>query len=455
MNNSVPHGILKIFGFLVFLSLGIQPTAKSQGSLNVLLLATFNEYSAAGYNDCWGYTAPDGREYALLGVRNGTSIIDITDTPALHEVAFIPSVFSTWKDIKTYRQYAYVVTDASGEGIQIIDLSMLPDTAWLIKAYTGSGGTSHNLSIDTSNALLYMEGTSGFPVRVISLSDPENLSELSTFGIECHDVYVQNNIAYVAEGFSGSVGIYSLVNPLQPALLRRFSIPSPGYVHNTWVSADGTVLMTTEETPGKTVKLWDISDLDAITPVSQYLAAEQLAHNVHIKGSFAYISHYKDGLRIVDISNPESISEVGYYDTYDSTLTEPFHGAWGAFPFFNSGKILISDMESGLFVVYFSGSVVSVPGGGTGVPSEFSLRQNYPNPFNPTTTIPFDLPEGGRIRLSVYDLLGREVAAVADDVLPAGSHSVLFSAGQLPSGTYFYRLQSPGGVMTRKMSLVR
>ena len=103
----------------------------AQNSPNVPLLVQVNQYPGVGYNDCWGYTAPDGREYALLGVRNGTSIIDITDTENVYEVTFIPSATSTWKDIKTYQHYAYTVTEAAG-GLQIIDLSNLPASAELI-----------------------------------------------------------------------------------------------------------------------------------------------------------------------------------------------------------------------------------------------------------------------------------------------------------------------------------
>ena len=83
------------------------------GSPNVPLLANFDNYHSTGYNDCWGYTAPDGKEYALLGVKDGTSIIDISDPNNLNEIAFIPSAYSTWKDIKTYQHYAYVVNEQS------------------------------------------------------------------------------------------------------------------------------------------------------------------------------------------------------------------------------------------------------------------------------------------------------------------------------------------------------
>lgn len=324
----------------------------AQGSPNVPLLVNVNQYPSAGYNDCWGYTAPDGREYALLGVETGTSIIDITDAPTVTEIAFIPSSNSLWKDIKTYQHYAYVVTDANGNGMQIIDLSDLPNSATLVGTYTGFS-TSHNIYIDITNAMLYAEGSSSQPVRTISLANPLSPTQISFFGIECHDVYVQDNKAYVSEGNSGSYGIYDVSNPNVPSLLQRLNVPSAGYCHNAWVSEDGNYMMTTEETTGKTIKVWDISNLSNITLTDNILAPTGLAHNTHLKGDYAYVSHYADGLRIYDISDPSDIFEAGYYDSYASP-GGGFVGAWGAFPFFASGKVLISDMQTGLYVVFFA-----------------------------------------------------------------------------------------------------
>ncbi len=337
----------KKYAKLLLLSLvvlGISASAYSQGSQNVTLLGTQNNYASVGYNDIWGYTAPNGREYALLGVRNGTSIIDITNGSNPVEIKFFSSASSTWKDLKTYQSYAYVVNE-SGGGMQIIDLSELPNTATLAATYTGFT-TSHNLYIDEANAMLYAEG--GQAVRALSLADPVNPVQVSTFGTECHDIYTRNNLAYISEGNRRSIGVYNLSTPASPTLVGRFQIPNSGYVHNAWLSDDGNYLSTTEETTGKTVKHWDISDLNNVRRTDQYLGASRLAHNTHLMGNHAYISHYADGLKILDTSDPNNIFEVGHYDT--SPSSGGFAGAWGAFPFFPSGKVLISDQASGLWI---------------------------------------------------------------------------------------------------------
>jgi len=89
------------------------------------------------------------------------------------------------------------------------------------------------------------------------------------------------------------------------------------------------------------------------------------------------------------------------------------------------------------------------------IPTEYGLSQNYPNPFNPSTTIGFDLPEAAKVRLAVYDMLGREVAVLADEERPAGQHSVRFDAGRLSSGMYIFRLQAGDFTQTKKLMLMK
>jgi hypothetical protein len=88
-------------------------------------------------------------------------------------------------------------------------------------------------------------------------------------------------------------------------------------------------------------------------------------------------------------------------------------------------------------------------------PGVFALAQNYPNPFNPSTDISYTLKNSGQVRLSVYDILGREVAVLVNDIQAAGQHDVKFSANHLSSGIYFYKLQQANEVITKKMLLLK
>ena len=422
--------------------------AFAQVSSNVELLATMNHRPLFPYNDCWGYTAPDGREYALLGSTNGTSIIDITDVNNLREIDFVPSINTVWKDIKTYQNYAYVVTDGQGNGMQILDLSTLPDSVRFVTTYRGNGfRLSHNIHIDVPNAMLYAIGEAGELVRAISLADPENPTQVSFFGFECHDIYARDNIVYVAEGSRGTIAIYNLTNPQTPVLMTRIPIPSAGYAHNCWLDPSGNYLITTEETIGKTVKYWDIRDLNDIKLVGEYLAPDNLAHNAHINGDYAYISHYTDGLRIVDLRDPQNIHEAGFYDTFTGTSFTPFDGAWGTYPFFASGKILISDISSGLYVVRFTPLSTGIAN--NEIPGDFALLQNYPNPFNPATVIPYRLPQTATVSLVIFNTNGQRIRTLLHGQQNAGQRSAVWDGtddkGQVvPAGIYYFQMRAEG-----------
>ncbi|MCB9092396.1 MAG: choice-of-anchor B family protein [Halobacteriovoraceae bacterium] len=335
--------------FVFLLSLSIYSSPYSQ---HLEVKGHFKLDRDIEYNDIWGYTDPvDGREYAFLGVVDGTSVIEITDPENLREVAFIESNRSTWKDIKTYGFYAYVVTE-NRSGLQILDLSGLPEKVELINTQKDVFTSSHNIFIDEERGILFAEGNMSRPVFIFSLDDPENPVLLSHFGVECHDIYARDGLAYISEGGHGTIGIYSYADPSNPTLVSRFEIEDAGYVHNAWLSEDGNYLMTTEENSGKTMKLFDVSNFDNVFLVDEVIAPNELAHNTHIKGDFAYVSHYGAGLRIYDLSSPYQIEEAAWWMKADEP-GKGFVDAWGAFPFFESGKVIVSDISDGLFVFEF------------------------------------------------------------------------------------------------------
>jgi len=370
----------------------------AQGSPNVVLLGHMDKYPAVGYSALWGYTAPDGREYALEGVQNGTSIVDVTDPSNLREIAFIPGSTSDWRELKTYQHYAYVVNETGG-GMQIIDLSNLPNSATLAATYNGFA-TAHTLWIDQTTGILYAEGNMTEPVRVLSLANPTSPVQISFFGIQCHDTVVQNNIAYISEGTRGTYGIYNVATPTAAVRIGEVVPPAPaGFAHNSWPTADGLYLMTTEENTGETVKMYDISNLGSPVLTDEYLGPSGLAHNVHIRENFCYIAHYADGLRIVDISNPFNIFEAGFYDT--NPATGGFNGQWEVYPYFPSGKVIASDIQNGLWVFFFDDgsqkpTITSTPGMAAAVGQPYSYDAN--NIVNvlgtPAITFSFTGPTG-------------------------------------------------------------
>ncbi len=105
---------------------------------------------------------------------------------------------------------------------------------------------------------------------------------------------------------------------------------------------------------------------------------------------------------------------------------------------------------------YQSGNIViGIESISNALPREFRLEHNYPNPFNPQTTIKFALPDRSFVTLKIFDLLGREVTSLVDGDLQPGVHKVVFDANGLSNGVYFFRIQTDGFVMTRKLMLLK
>ncbi len=353
---------------------------------NVTLLANLDEYSV--YSNIWGYIDPSGNEYALIGHDAGTSIINITDPANPVEVTMIPGPTAPgtiWREIQTYQQYAYVVTEhrlpTDLTGIQIIDLSGLPDSAVLIKRYIWPGVDStdaraHTVSVD-GQGYLYIQGGSATlggvvqnGIRIFDISDPVNPLPLSTYDTKyVHDVFIQDSILFASNIFTppGTIDILNIADRSNPQLITTLTYAGL-MAHNSWVTPDRNYLVSSDESAGQTIKIWDISVLwdndpnnnDEIVLVGEYISdTTQIAHEPRIRDDYAFISHYVEGVRILDISDPSDPVEVGYYDTFQGT-GGVFDGDWGVYPFFPSRNFVVSDIQTGLYIFRFD----SVSAGG-------------------------------------------------------------------------------------------
>lgn len=169
--------------------------------------------------------------------------------------------------------------------------------------------------------------------------------------------------------------------------------------------------------------------------------------------------------KLENSSNPDENTEINQDIPVSGEWTELSFDFSGADPDATFDRIvLIFDLGtvgdgSADFTWFFDnidyGQFTSTDDGMTEFPKEFKLSQNYPNPFNPTTQIQYSLPEAGHVTLNVYDITGRQVAALVNESVTAGSHTVTFDASMLASGIYLYRLQAGNNVFTRKMMLVK
>jgi len=336
----------------IFSTLFFSATAFSQ-SLNTSVVGQV-KYNTS-LNDIWGYTDQQGNDYAIVGLRTGVSFVKVEEDTS-YEVDFKPGINSIWRDMKTYQNYAYV-TNEKGQGLAIFDLSALPDSARLVKRDVSNFTQAHNISIADGYAYIAGYNADSGGALILDLADPENptVAGRSTFSYY-HDVFVQNNILYGSAGNRSSLVILDIQDKQAPVMLAEIPFPiEGGYSHNVWATEDGNYAMTTEETIGFSVKMWDISNLNNPKLLDEYLASPGwLAHNVIIKGNYAYLSHYSHGVRILDISNPEDIDLVGYYDTFPGDPSG-YDGCWGVFPFSSSGYIYASDQSTGFHAIDFTG----------------------------------------------------------------------------------------------------
>ncbi len=332
----------------------------AQGGKNVQFIGQLRTRGTNGYSQCWGYNAPNGKEYAIIGCFTGTQIVDIS-TDTLKEVAFIPGPSSSWREMKVYQKYAYVVTEGNGAGLQIIDL----DSMKLVNTITNTlVPTGHTISIE--GKYLYISGSqykSG-GIVIFDLTDPVHPVYAGEYQAQyVHDCVIKNDTIYAAAIYGQGIDIISAVNKANPTRVSITNYPYSG-THNTDVTDDNRYVFTTDEinggTNGNILRVWDRSNVTDLKLVGTYVARPNtIVHNIHLKGKYGYLAHYSEGIRILDIKYPEIPVEVAHYDTYVGSVNN-YVGAWGAFPYYNSNKVIISDISGGLFVIRFAGQDGSV-----------------------------------------------------------------------------------------------
>lgn len=450
--------------FLFLIALSITTNIYSQlPNANMRLLANKNDYfNSTLYSAIWGYIDTDGREYAILGCPGGTAFYDITDTTNIVECDFLPGVTSSWREMKVFGKYAYIVSEGINSGLQIVNLKYLPDSVSLITTYTFSGyGNTHTIS--QSGPYLYLSGgnylSGGIFVLDISVNpaSPIKRGEWQTEYV--HDCRVVNDTIWAANIFDGNISIINAVNKNSLTTINTFANnPDPG-PHNTALTADRRYLYVTDEINGpspRLLKIWDVQDVMNPTLAATWQPTNipnSIVHNIEIYGNRAIVAHYTAGVRILDISNPTAPNEIAWYDTYPSSNTNTYDGCWGVF-MFPSGKIIASDRQTGLYVLKVDSSVISGIENNN-IPVSYGLKQNYPNPFNPVTKIEYSLPKNVYTVVKIYNILGKEVATLLDKFERAGNHFVTYDAANLPSGIYFYTIKAGDFTQTKKMTLIK
>ncbi len=362
-----------------------------------LSIATLGGAVGERVTGLWGWTDPEtGREYALVTRTGALVFVDISNPSGPAVVAQMPGNPSGSRDVKVYRNHAYFVGDGAGDhGMMVFDLTRLrgmrgpardvaPDTIYRELA------SAHNLALDTASALAIAVSvnsggtTCGGGLHLIDVREPRAPRFAGCFtdteGLiapgRTHDVqcvkyhgpdrrFHDRSICFASN--ETALRIVDVTVPSAPVALGRGSYPGAAYIHQGWLTDDQRHFYMNDEldeiagvTDRTRTMIWDVSDLDDPVIVGEFLGPDAATdHNLFIRGDRMYLANYQAGFRVVDISNRLAPREIGHFDTtpYQGNAAG-FFGAWGSYPFFESGNIIVTSMQEGLFVLRPRNTVV-------------------------------------------------------------------------------------------------
>ncbi len=374
------------------------------GSQNVTLLANVTlgdmgvTQSGVLGNDCWGWTHPaSGREFVIFGLTNSTKFFEVSDPKAPLYLGTLPGAGGNeaWRDMKVFRNYAYIVADGSSNsshGVQVFNLTRLlnvtnaPQTFTADAHYTGLG-RAHNIALNGRSGFAYVVGSPSLNSSggLIMLDLKQGVMPVLA-GVFAEDGYTHDTqvVGYTGpdtqapqgypNGYRGreiafssnedTLTIVDVTNKANPVMVSRTPYAGSRYSHQGWLTPDQKYFLMDDELdelqagpfPTRT-RIWNVQNLDAPVYIGHHSGTETtIDHNQYIKGQYAYQANYTSGLRILKLVNPAAgtLREDGFFDTYGQSNSLDFNGAWSCYPFFNSGVIVVSDRQNGMFLLQFN-----------------------------------------------------------------------------------------------------
>lgn len=361
------------------------------------------EQSGILLNDIWGWTDPDtGKEYAIVGMANGTSFVDISDPenplmlgilPEHHQAGSHKSSGkpehdggkSIWRDIKVYQNHAYIVSEDAGHGMQVFDLTDLRNVTNAPEEFLEAGhyagiSNAHNIVINETTGFAYAVGATGSSVcgqgglHIINIQDPKNPVYEACFDDDgyTHDaqcvIYNGPDTDYQGKEicFNSNEDTITIVNVDDKSDIQQISrtgYDGATYTHQGWLTEDHKYFISNDELDelnrGKntTTFVWDVQNLDEPILLGTYVhGTKVIDHNLYIVENEIYESNYNSGLRVLDLSNVGAgkLSQIAYFDTYPLDDATEFNGTWSNYPFFESKVIAVSDITNGLFLLKLS-----------------------------------------------------------------------------------------------------
>ncbi len=351
---------------------------------DLLFQMDLSAFAASSGNDIWGWTdTSNNKEYAIIGLDNGTAFVDITDTqnPVYLGKLLTATTSSTWRDVKVFGNHAFIVAEAANHGMQVFDLTKLRNVENPPQQFTADAryteiGNAHNIVINEEMGFAYPVGTArndafNGGVHFIDIQNPTSPNGIGGYGTNgyTHDAQVITyngpDTDYTGrEIFIGAnenqIAIADITDKANPVEIGTLVYSNIGYTHQGWFTEDqryfilGDELDETDFGFNSRTLVFDLTDLDNPSLHTTYLGPTgAIDHNGYVLGDEFFLANYTAGMRVLDISDieNENITEIAFFDTYPSNDTARFDGVWSVYPFFTSGKILVNDINSGLFVL--------------------------------------------------------------------------------------------------------
>lgn len=314
----------------------------------------------------WGYhDSILNKEYALVGNRNGLLIANITNPSQITNTYWVPGVPSIWREAKTWGNYVYSIHDvptgtSQTNGLLIVNMANMTHKFVRLPVALAGGVVdtlrrAHNLWIDEEGRLFaFGSNVSGGGAVIVDLAtDPWNPVAIGNYGTYyLHDGYVRNDTLWGAALWE-DIQVIGVALPSQPVTFGRFATPN-SFAHNCWLSDDGDYLFTADEVAGGYVAGFHVDDVANVSEVFRHRVQSGtglVPHNTYVQGKNLVTAYYTFGCHVLDIEVPELPVLTAYYDTSPAFSGAGYNGAWGAYPFLPSGRILVADMETGLWVL--------------------------------------------------------------------------------------------------------
>lgn len=436
-------------------------------NFNLQSKITSGQMDASFANDSWGWIDPDnGKEYALIGLNNGTAFIDISDPINPVYLGKLPTHNGfidggqVWRDLKVYNNHVFVVSEIDNHGMQVFDLTRLrdvtsPPEVFDEDAHFDGFGSAHNIVINEETGFAYAVGAATFSggIHFVNVQNPTNPSDAGGYAGNgyTHDaqvvIYNGPDTEHVGkEIFLGSNGDFGPDNKVvvvdisdknNPTAISEMVYPNMGYAHQGWFTEDKNYFLLGDELDEsdfgfntRTI-IFDVSDLDNPTVHFEFSGTTAaIDHNGYVVGDKFYMAAYNAGLRVLDISDiaNQNMSEYGYFDTFPSNNQAGFSGAWNVYPFFPSRNIVISG-DAGFTLVLDPTelSVIEQQIGG------FSL---FPNPTTNVFTVTSSI--NPITKIEIFNLLGQQV--IQKEIKNLSSVEMVIS--QLTPGMYMVKVNN-------------